>query len=153
MTSLQSADKWCIIYPNRYNWEKSWKKILGHNKWQVSPALFVLQRPLTPEIFYCMKVKYCVASMFIIYPDLSQWHGTAHRIIKPFHLMYLKGGGVALPSLSLADRMNTDLKGEGEPCLNDSMLFTSSLILVNDSGSEMSNWFYIVGHIKLFLSM
>lgn len=49
--------------------------------------------------------------------------------------------------------MNTDLKGEGEPCLNDSMLFTSSLILVNDSGSEMSNWFYIVGHIKLFLSM
>lgn len=79
------------------------KKILGHNKWQVSPALFVLQRPLTPEIFYCMKVKYCVASIFIIYPDLSQWHGTAHRIIKPFHLMYLKGGGVALPSLSLSD--------------------------------------------------
>lgn len=45
--------------------------------------------------------------------------------------------------------MNTDLKSEGEPCLNDSMLFTSSLILVNDSGSGMSNWFYIVGHIKL----
>lgn len=44
---------------------------------------------------------------------------------------------VALPSLSLADRMNTDLKGEGEPCLNDSMLFTSSLILVNDSGSDV----------------
>lgn len=151
MTSLQSADKWCIIYPNRYNWEKSGKKILGHNKWQVSPALFVPQRTLTPEIFYCMKVKYCVASMFIIYPDLSQWHGTAHHIIKPFHLMYLKV--LLFHHCHWQVWMNTDLKGEGEPCLNDSMLFTSSLILVNDSGSEMSNWFYIVGHIKLFLSM
>lgn len=84
MTSLQSADKWCTVYTNRYNSEKSLKIVIGHNKWQVSPALFVPQWPLTPEIFYSMKVKYCVASIFIIYPDLSQWHGTTRLSIRLF---------------------------------------------------------------------